>query len=614
MRILICILTLTSLIGCHTKQENLDGKSPVALSIGWEYADSLLSKISRVQIPIDTFHLYEFNITNDHSIIQQAIDQTDQRGGGTLVIPAGIYLSGPIQLKTRVDLHLKEGAEIRFIADPGLYPLKYNWFGGYPCMNYSPMIYANNGTDIKISGKGTINGQGYETVWKKMKFNDKADWELLRELDKEGVNPINRKFGTGHSLRPDLIAFIECTRVNISGLNIINAPYWSVHPVLTSDLTIENCTINSQGYDQIGVALESSNDVLIENNYFESVADGIKILSGRTEIPGNRPSQNILIRQSRFNNILYSPIIISSNTYAGVNKVFISDIEIDSTEMVFRVYGGRKGPIKNIFLKDFSIDRVYGQVFYGRISKADEGPAIISDIHMEGFDVRNSARSFIVSGHSKNFISNVSITNSTFEAAKGSYIKNMDNFSISNTNENGSEINGNYHKGDNEIPRIELDGNEDDILDSDDIQLDEVPELVKQTVESEFPLMLITDIDRIITSNNAIYDINLEPETDLDIEVLVQLDGKVLRKKEDITYADLPEKVLSALGNHLKTETNPFMMNSIKKVTYHDLTYYELKGEAVNKLFAISITENGESIEEKQKLITTYFSAQNIEN
>ncbi len=611
MRILVLsILFLLPLLGCHGKWEytsNIPGKNPV----GWEYADSLKKKIQSAEIPTDTFSLDEFTFRSDPSMIQKAIDHTHQQGGGTLLIPAGQYLTGPLKLKSRVDLHLEEGAELQFIPDPELYPLVYNWFSGIPCMNYSPMIYARNETDISISGKGIINGQGFEPVWKNMKFKEKMDWELLRELEREGVDPVNRRFGNGHFLRPDLLAFVACARVNISGITMINAPYWSIHPVMCHDVTIENSFINSQGYDQIGIALESSSNVLINGMHFQSVGDGIKILSGRVEIPGNRPSQNILIRNSTFKNVGYSPVIISSNTQAGANSIFMSGLKIDSTEMMFRVYGGRRGAIHDLLLKDCQADRISESVLYSKISRAEKGPAIISNIHLDGIEVKHCARSFVLSGHRKNAIEHVTIHNSNFASAKGSYVKNLTNLTFSNFNENGNILAGTYSAGENEPPSLELEGNEEEVLDSDDIQIDEVPELVKQTLEKTFPKTLITDIDRIITSTNVIYDINLEPETHLGIELLVQLDGKILRTKTDIAFSALPDLVLSSLKDHLKTVPDPFMMNGIKKVTYQDLNYFELKGESGQKLFAISITEKGERIEEKQKLITSYFSPDN---
>jgi polygalacturonase len=605
---IIYFIVSMALFSCNRQKEDKYNTIAPESSIGWAYADSIRNEIRPAEIPSDTFKLADFGFKNDSTVIQKAIDRTYEHGGGTIIIPRGVYYTGPIVLKSKINLYLKEGAVLKFIPKPELYPLTYNWFNGIPCMNYSPMIYARNETDIQISGKGIIDGQGIDPVWKNMKYNERVDWELLKDLEDEDVKPINRKFGSGHSLRPNLMAFVECSRINISGVTIINAPYWVIHPVMCTDVTVKNGLIKSHGYDQIGIALESTENVLVDSMKFQSVEDGIKIFSGRVNIPKNQASRNILIQNSVFENIVYSPVIVSSNTQAGANHIFMSDLKVDTTKSVFRIYAGRNGKIHDVFLRNCQADHITNSFFLGNISRASNAIPLMYNIHFDDIQVGSCGRVFVINGHSKNPIQNVSVSNSTFTTFMGSYVKNIKNLSFSNVKENKKEYSSTYTIGNVKTSKIQLERNEDDILDSDDIQYSDLPEAIKHTLVENYPYIPVSDIDRMITSLNVIYDVNLELESSKELQLLIQGNGQIVSTELDISFADLPETVLSALKSYLKTTPVPFIINNIKKISYPDFAYFEIKGEYDQKLFAVGITDDGKKIEEKQKLITTYFS------
>jgi polygalacturonase len=167
------------------------------------------------------------------------------------------------------------------------------------------MIYAKGASDIKIGGEGTIDGLGYHSVWKNMKYSEHLEWNVLLKQVSNNISPKNRKYGPGHSLRPDLIAFYECTRIHISGVRIINSPYWGIHPVMSSHVTIQDCKISSNGYDQVGVAIESSQNVFVDGISIRENGEGIKFLSGRTDISNNQSSSNIIVQNCSFQNIIH---------------------------------------------------------------------------------------------------------------------------------------------------------------------------------------------------------------------------------------------------------------------------------------------------------------------
>ena len=608
-----CISLIMVLLSCNRQKENGHNDLVPESSNGWEYADSIKNEIHFAEIPTDTLSLIDFGSVDDSQRIQKAIDHIYELGGGTILIPSGIYYTGPIVLKSKINLYLEEGAELKFIAKPEIYPLAYNWFNGIPCMNYSPMIYAENATDIQISGKGVINGQGNDAVWKNMKSHERIDWELLKDLENDGVKPINRKFGNGHSFRPDLITFLECSRINISGVSIKNAPFWAIHPILCNDITIKNCLINSHGYDQIGIGLESSENVLIDSTNFKSVDDGVKILSGRVKIPNNRASKNIVIQNSVFENVLYSAVIISSQTQAGANHIFLSDLKIDTSETALRIFANAKlkGKLHEIFLKNIQANHITGSFLLGNInnsSNISDSSPLLYNIHLNNIYAENCGRAFLLKGHSKNLIYNVSVRDSKFSTFKGSFVKNLRNMNFSNVQENEENYSGTNMVGNIKIPKINLEHNEDDILDSNDIKFNDLPKSVKNTLAENYPQIPVNNIDRMITQSNVIYNINLKLESSKELRLLVLDNGKIMRSESDIPFGELPKAVLSALKAYIKITPAPLMINEIKKISFQDFAYFEIKGEYDQKLFAVGINNNGNIIEKKQKLITTYFS------
>lgn len=590
-------------------------EKPVVVSfgtIGWEYADSIQRVICFPEIPLDTLRISPLGTTIHVDQVQQAINTISERGGGTVVVPKGTFFTGPIIMKSKVNLHLDAGATLKFIARPELYPLAYNWFNGIPCMNYSPMIYARKTDNIRISGQGTIDGQGFKSMWKNMKYNEKVDWELLKDLENEDVQPVNRKFGGGHSLRPDLIAFVECSQVAITGVTIQNAPFWLVHPVLCTDFVIKGSHLKSQGYDQIGIGIESCENVLIDSTRFQHLDDGVKILSGRVKIPGNQSCRSVIIRNSSFENMVYSAVIISSQTAAGANRIFISNLNVDSTQMAFRTFANArlKGKIHDVFIKDCNADHIAGSFIYGRIYNSSrlKGPdPLLYNIHLDGITTKNCGRAFLFTGHCKNVIQNVWVKDSKFSTVKGSFVRYLQNFHFNNVSENGDHYTGTHIIGNVEIPKIKLEHDEDDILDSDDIKFSELPESVKNSLDQNYPGVPVDDINRMITRSNVIYEIDLLGPSSKEKQLLIRSDGKLVRSEADIAFSELPPAVIFALESYLKTSPVPFVLNEIKKIDVQDFSYYELKGEYNNQLFAMGITDNGNVIEKKQKKITTYF-------
>src|SRR5579863_5947663 len=191
--------------------------------------------------------------------IGKAITACAQAGGGTVLIPRGTFLTGPIHLKSNVNLHLAEGAVLRFSTDPKRYlPLVYTRFESTECMNYSPLIYAFEQTNVAVTGTGTLDGQAGDDHWWPWKGNTrfgfkKGDPEqqparaALVAMGEKDVPVSQRVFGEGRYLRPNFFQPYRCTNVLIEGVTIVRSPMWELNPTLCRNVTVRNVKINSHG-------------------------------------------------------------------------------------------------------------------------------------------------------------------------------------------------------------------------------------------------------------------------------------------------------------------------------------------------------------------------------
>ena len=180
--------------GCQTKQLH-QTKS------GWEQADEILSRIKAPKFPDKDFIVTDFGAVSGGAkdctdAFKKAITAASEAGGGRVIVPAGNFLSGAIHLKSNVNLHISEGAVIKFSTNPDMYlPEVYTRWEGVECMNYSPLIYAYEQENIAITGKGTLDGQGSDDNWWQWKKTQAPDRQYLFLQGEKGEPVEQRQFG-----------------------------------------------------------------------------------------------------------------------------------------------------------------------------------------------------------------------------------------------------------------------------------------------------------------------------------------------------------------------------------------------------------------------------------
>jgi polygalacturonase len=296
--------------------------------------------------------------------IQKAVEACHAAGGGRVVIPAGDFLTGPIHLRSGVELHLQAGATLRFNQDPNAYPLTFTRWEGVELMNYSPLVYAFDCDNVAVTGEGTLDGQGDETHWWNWKAGPQLpDRTVLFKQAEDGVPVEQRRFGAGHFLRPTFIEPYRCRNVLIEGVTIRNAPFWVMHPTLCNDVTVRNVKVISHGPNNDGCDPESSKNVLIEDCQFDTGDDCIALKSGRNA-DGRRlhtPVENVLIRRCEMKDG-HGGITVGSEISGGARNIYAEKCKLDSPNLErglrLKTNTARGGVIENVHVRDIEIGTV----------------------------------------------------------------------------------------------------------------------------------------------------------------------------------------------------------------------------------------------------------------
>jgi len=357
-----------------------------------------LPVIQQVKFKKDTTSITSFGakgdgITLNTQSINKTIASVSQKGGGVVLIPSGLWLTGPIELKSNVNLHLKRDAILQFTDDFNQYKLvQGNWEGQPAWRNQSP-ISGINLENIAITGTGIIDGNGgawrmvkkdklTETQWKTLVASGgvvRADGKMWYPSEKtvKGSNTKNAgvieagKTAADYEdikdfLRPNLLVLTGCKKILLEGVTFQNSPAWNLHPLLCEDLTLRNLQVKNPWFAQNGdgVDVESCKNVLIEGSTFDVGDDGICIKSGRDEAGRKRgvPTENVIVR----NNVVYHAhggFVIGSEMSGGAKNIWVYDCSFIGTDigLRFKTTRGRGGVVENIYINNINMIDIPGE-------------------------------------------------------------------------------------------------------------------------------------------------------------------------------------------------------------------------------------------------------------
>jgi polygalacturonase len=346
----------------------------------------------------DTVNIRQFGAIADGKFlntksIAAAIDACGRKGGGVVLVPSGLWLTGPIVLKNNINLHLAIGATLLFTKDFDQYPLiEANWEGLQQMRNQSP-ISATGASNIAITGKGIIDGNGdawrmvkkdklTESQWKKLIASggllseDKKTWYPSAktfkgsQLQNPGVITPEKDRAFYDSikdfLRPNLVLLTNCKIILLEGVTFQNSPAWCLHPLMSEQLTVRDIYVKNPWYAQNGdgIDVESCKNVLIENSIFDVGDDALCIKSGRDEAGRKRamPTQDVIIRGCT----VYSShggFVIGSEMSGGARNIHVSNCSFIGSDigLRFKTTRGRGGVVENIYIRDIYMKDIPGE-------------------------------------------------------------------------------------------------------------------------------------------------------------------------------------------------------------------------------------------------------------
>jgi unsaturated rhamnogalacturonyl hydrolase len=393
---------------------------------------SVLARIKPPVFPERDFVITAFGArpeTDCTAALRAAIDACHKAGGGRVVVPVGVWLTGAVHLRSNVNLHVVEGATLRWIFDLDKYPVVFTRWEGVECMNYSPLVYAFEQENVAVTGGGTLDGGAEDSTWWSWNQRDGStrkqvpDRDALIAMGEAGVPVERRVFGPGHYLRPNFVQFYRCRNVLIEGVKLVRSPMWVIHPVLSQNVAVRGIRIVSHGSNNDGVDPESCRDVLIEDTLFDTGDDCIAIKSGRNA-DGRRinvASENIVVRNCVMKDG-HGGVVLGSECSGGIRNVFVENCRMDSPELEralrFKNNAVRGGVLENVFMNNVTIGRVQEAVLtidllYEEGASGEFQP-VVRNIEITNVTSSASPRVLFIRGFAGAIIDDIRIRDSAF--------------------------------------------------------------------------------------------------------------------------------------------------------------------------------------------------------
>ncbi len=418
-------------------------------------------------IPGNTVTITDFGAVNDGQTlntraIADAIEAVSKKGGGKVIIPRGLWLTGPIILKSNINLYTEEGSLIIFSPDKNLYPLIETGFEGQNTVRCTSPIYGKGLENVAITGNGIFDGTG--EAWRPVKKEKltEAQWkELLKsggvvnengkiwypsESYMEGQNMsemnVPKQFSSLDDykkirdfLRPVMVSLVGCKKVLLDGPVFQNSPAWCLHPLMCEDLTIRNITVRNPWFSQNGDGLdiESCRNSLVYNCSFDVGDDGICIKSGKDADGRKRamPTENLVIK----NCIVFhghGGVTIGSEMSGGVKNVYVSGCTFLGTDvgLRFKSNRGRGGIVENLYFTDIAMINIPTQAISFNLFYGGSAPSEMPD------NTKNSeskATSLFTANEETPQFRNITIKNVTCKgASQGIYMQGLPELNLEN--------------------------------------------------------------------------------------------------------------------------------------------------------------------------------------
>lgn len=428
------------------------------------------------QVDIRDFGAKADGETLNTEAINNAIKAVSEKGGGKVVIPEGLWLTGPVVLQNNVNLHVEKNALVLFSGDADLYPLVRTSFEGLDMLRCQSPISAMNAENIAVTGHGVLDGSG--DSWRPVKRNKMTDGQWKSLLKSGGVVDESGKVwypnegalkasiltgskekreisdseweGMKRWLRPVLLSIVKSKRVLLEGVTFRNSPSWCLHPLSCEDLTLNGVKVFNPWYSQNGDALdvESCKNVVVTNSLFDAGDDAICIKSGK-DADGRRrgePCENVLVKN---NTVLHGHggFVVGSEMSGGVRNVYVADCTFIGTDvgLRFKSTRGRGGVVENVYVDNINMINIPGDALiadlYYAVKDAPGAPVpavteetpSFKNIHISNISCKGAGRAMFLNGLPEMPIENFSVRNMRItDAQKGAFINKVAGVTLEN--------------------------------------------------------------------------------------------------------------------------------------------------------------------------------------
>jgi DNA sulfur modification protein DndE len=468
---------VASLVCAEIKEKNISFVKFLKPSAHPEKLAYELPKIYQPNFRKDTFNITNYGAKNDGvtlntTAINKAIDAAAKEGG-VVLIPQGLWLTGPIVLQSNTELHTAKGALISFTPDRSQYPLVAASYEGVEAARCQSPISATNAENIAITGDGIFDGSGNvwrplkkakvtESEWKKLIESggvltaDKNTWYPSETALKGSLTADIGKLSGGRQLkdfesirdflRPNMLRLTNCKNILLQGVTFENSPAWTMHLALSQHITIKNVTVKNPAWGQNTDALdlESCANVLLDGCSFDTGDDGICIKSGRDEEGRKRgvATENVIAQNCTVYHA-HGGFVIGSEMSGGAKNLFVSNCTFIGTDigLRFKTTRGRGGVVEkiyasNIYMKDIAAEAVLFDMYYMakdpvvlvgekrempkiELLPVTEATPVFREFYINDIVCHGAEKAVFIRGIPEMNISNISLTNMVLQTKKG---------------------------------------------------------------------------------------------------------------------------------------------------------------------------------------------------
>lgn len=448
---------------------------------GTSFPEVQLPNIPNQSFTITDYGAVSDGLTDNTQAFKQAIEACSAAGGGKVIIPAGIWLTGPIVLRNKIDLHAMAGALIIFSPDFEQYPLICSQFEGRKAVRCQSPIDGEGLQDVAITGEGVFDGSGEAwrpvkrmkmtaTQWEKLVASGgvveaKAETEIwwpteaamngeaeVRRLQQAGSFEVSDYEAVRDFLRPALLSLRSCKRILLDGPTFQNSPGWCLHPWGSEHVTVRNTSVRNPWFSQNGDGLdvESCRYVWVENCFFDVGDDAICLKSGKDEAGRElgMPCEYVTIKGCSVYHG-HGGFVIGSEMSGGVRHVRVSGCTFMGTDigLRFKSARGRGGVVEdividNIRMNNIALEAISFHLFYQGVEGSegfddgsyvvDETTPVFRNIVIRDIRCTGAATAFLINGLSEMPLSHCRLEDVTIQSKRGIICRHGSELAFSN--------------------------------------------------------------------------------------------------------------------------------------------------------------------------------------